>query len=197
MPDPVPDKELAAACARGDGEAWQRFLDRCGPTIVASVRRALGAGGAVAAADIEDCAAEVIAELLADEAALLRSFRGEARLTTWLWVIARRTAIAWRTRRARGPGSASEEALAAVRDRSEGPEDAAARRDAAAAVARAVAELPPRDREILRLFYDAGKSQAEISAAVGIPVAQVSTALFRAREKAARVLRKYPGLREP
>ncbi len=195
MPDPTPDKDLVARCARGEGDAWKEFLDRCGPAIASSVRQALGAGGPVSPADVEDCAAEVVAALLADGASLLRSFRGEARLTTWLWVIARRTAIAWRTRRARAPGSASEEALAEVRDRAEGPDAAAARRDAASAVARAVSELPPRDREILRLFYDGGKSQAEISAALGIPVAQVSTALFRAREKAARVLKRYPGLR--
>ena len=43
--------------------------------------------------------------------------------------------------------------------------------------------LPPRDREVLWLFYYGGLSMAEVAGVVGIPARQVKTRLYRARQR--------------
>lgn len=43
--------------------------------------------------------------------------------------------------------------------------------------------LPPRDREVLWLFYYGGLSMAEVAGVLGIPARQVKTGLYRARQR--------------
>ena len=191
--EPETDRALVAACLADAPGAWDRFVARCGGAIVAAVRRTIGTGAG--AADVEDAAAEVMAALVADGRTTLRAFRGEAKLTTFLRVVARRTALAWREGGARGPALASPEALALAPGLLAGPVEEAIRRDAAAAVARALTELLPRDREALHRFYALGQSGAEIGAALGLPESQITVLLHRARERARLVLARYPGLR--
>lgn len=43
--------------------------------------------------------------------------------------------------------------------------------------------MPARDREVLWLFYYADHSMADVAQALGIPLSQVKTRLYRARER--------------
>lgn len=171
-----------ADCLHDAPGAWERFVDHVGPSVVAAVRRVLGDGDRDAA---DDCAAEVMALCVARDRALLRSWRGDARLTTWLHVVARRVALAWRARAARAPVAGT---LPEAADRRPGPGEVAARVDAIARLRAALDELPARDREVLSRFYLQGQPGAEIGAALGIPARQVSVALHRARERARKLM---------
>jgi RNA polymerase sigma-70 factor (ECF subfamily) len=63
------------------------------------------------------------------------------------------------------------------------PEQAAEASEAAALLARAVAELPAQDRALLDLRYREGLSDAEVAEATGMPVNTVKTRIFRARAR--------------
>ncbi len=54
--------------------------------------------------------------------------------------------------------------------------------DEVAALRSAVAALPAESRELLHLFYDAGRSVAEIAEILDVPVGTVKSRLFTVRE---------------
>ncbi|HYN93224.1 MAG TPA: sigma-70 family RNA polymerase sigma factor, partial [Pilimelia sp.] len=75
-------------------------------------------------------------------------------------------------------------------------ERAAARLDAArgaAEVARAVAALPRRQRDVLLLYAVAELEYAQIAEALGVPLGTVQSALHRARTKVRAALTSTPG----
>lgn len=176
------DRALVAACLAGEPGAWPRLVDRCSGTTAGAVRRVLGASANQA--DVDDCCAAVMHALVADDRRLLRSYRGDAAVPTWLYVVARRTALAWKSRAARRATPVDPAELPMTVDRAEGPEWQAQRAEMVEQVRELLDDLPERDRVILRQFYLEGRRGPEIAAGLGIPVDQISTALHRAREKA-------------
>jgi len=64
------------------------------------------------------------------------------------------------------------------------------------ALGRALAQLKPREREILWLAYVEGSSHREIAQVVGVRAASIRLLLFRARQKIRKLLHR-PGLKIP
>ncbi|MDR1816709.1 MAG: sigma-70 family RNA polymerase sigma factor [Puniceicoccales bacterium] len=114
----------------------------------------------------------------------------------WLFRVCRSRAVDWWRRRreftvggspdAGGTAGAGDSApdsdfFERLPDDSAGtPADALVRDEAAAAVLRAVAQLPPRQRELVRLKFQAGFSYKEIAAATGLTVTNVGFILHTA-----------------
>jgi len=108
-----------------------------------------------------------------------RTFRGEARASTWIFGIAHRV-LATALRRRRPQTSLGDvEALPAQN----GPEEHAERTDVAARVRQAIASLPPEHREVVELTFDHGFSYPQIARILGIPLNTVKTRMFYARQK--------------
>jgi RNA polymerase sigma-70 factor (ECF subfamily) len=127
--------------------------------------------------DAEDAVQEVF---LAVHRALPR-FRGEARLTTWIWRIAIRAALRAKARRRASepldpelPGG--------------GGEDAMASRDEARRLAAAMARLPAEHRTVLSLFTIEGLGHRAIADILGIPEGTVWSRLHVARKRLAAEL---------
>ena len=57
---------------------------------------------------------------------------------------------------------------------------------------RAMAQLKPRERELLWLAYGQGSSHREIAACLGLRTGSVKLLLFRARRRLANILRRSP-----
>ena len=70
-----------------------------------------------------------------------------------------------------------------------GPEIAREQAEQAAAVRAAIAALPPRYRAVIELRHFQGLSYDSIAAALGLPVSDVKSHLFRARRQLAEVLK--------
>ena len=64
--------------------------------------------------------------------------------------------------------------------------------DSVATLGPALAQLRPRDRELLWLAYAEGYSHREIAEITGLASASIRLLLFRARRKVARLLREWP-----
>ena len=186
------ERELAAACARGDESAWLELIRRYDRTVV----RVLWHSGA--REDADDLRQETYARLLARDGATLKSFRADraGSLRAFLATIARSVAIDHgRSRRLRPPGAGGEEP-GALAHSGPGPDEELdrhrAREQLSAALEKAAAEgeHPGRDRDILRLHFEEGHTPTEIAAMeLGLSVRGVEALLRRTRERLAELLK--------
>jgi RNA polymerase sigma-70 factor (ECF subfamily) len=166
------------AAQRGDEAALTELVTLAYPLV----RRWTAAHGSDAA-DVDDTTQEVIVSVLKR----LRSFRGDASFTTWLYRVTRNAwldrAKARRRAERRGdlPGPKDEAALAAMSEAREGPSDTMERQDARERIERAFRALPPRQREVFDLADVQGFSAPEIARMLGVAPSSVRVSLLKAR----------------
>ena len=115
-------------------------------------------------------------------------FRGNAKVSTWIFGIAHHKAID--ALRRRKPESIELQTLAATGDAAAGPEELAIADDFRRALADAMAELTPEHRAVLELTFVNGCSQAEIAAIVDCPVNTVKTRVFYAKQQLRRIFER-------
>jgi RNA polymerase sigma-70 factor (ECF subfamily) len=141
--------------------------------------------------DVEDAVHEVF--LVVQRR--LPEWRGDAKLTTWLYEITLRV-VSDRRRRWRGPGwwarklggqrAAADELARAAHNQADAPPDALElleRREASAALYRLLDGIGEKYRTVIVLFELEGKSGEEIAALTGTSVANVWIRLHRGRQK--------------
>jgi RNA polymerase sigma-70 factor (ECF subfamily) len=161
-------------------------------TLVRSYRRrvfgvAYAIVGSRAAAD--DVAQEVFVKLWKS----LDRYDGRAQLSTWIYAITRNAAIS-ALRKQRPAGSLSDEAVLAEAEAHSAV--AAEARGDDAALWRAVATLPPAQRQAVILYYQDERPVEEVAAMLGTPVNTVKTHLHRARARLAAALGARAALAE-
>ncbi len=167
------EAELIGRCRAREPAALRQFVTQYQRMVFAFVGRALGPD-----APVDDLAQEVF--LRASQALDRFELRGPAKVSTWLLAIAAHVVADARKRR-RLRLVAPEQALL-VPDPST-PETEAQRRELAAALARAGAQLSEDQRDVFILAEFHGLSMAEIAQVVGAPENTVKQRLFRARDR--------------
>ena len=165
--------EVIEACRRGEREALRCFVRCYERRVYAYLSRTLGTRF-----PIEDLAQEVFVR--AYPAFTKFELEGKAKLSTWLLSIAHRVAVDAR-RRARTHSELFEPERYMSPQPS--PEEALNREQLMAAVAFAVAQLNPEQRDVFVLATFHELSIAEIAGVVGTFEATVKTRLFRAKAK--------------
>lgn len=126
-----------------------------------------------------DLAEDAVQETFVDVVGGIDAFRGEARLTTWIYRIAVRAAIRVASR-ARKRAAPLPDELATGSDE---PPDGLTQREGAARILAAVSRLPAPQRAVLALAALDDLPQTEIAAVLGIPVGTVYSRLHQARER--------------
>lgn len=163
------DDDLARAAAAGDGAAFASLLGHHYDRLFRLCVRLTGAR-----AEAEDLCQDICAALPSK----LRGFRGEARVTTWLWRVAvnaahdRRRRQASFARASEGWGGweiARQEAQVEERNRTEW-------------LLAAMARLPPDLRDTLALVLD-DLTHAEAGAILGVSEGTVSWRLSEAKKR--------------
>jgi RNA polymerase sigma-70 factor (ECF subfamily) len=178
------DKDLLQRCLAKQPGSWNDFVDRFLSLVYHVVQHTAYLRSAkLAPEDVEDIAAEVLVQVVADDYKLLRQFRGQANLSTYLTVIARRICVHELSRR-----QAVREAIRRgdVRAPAEPVEDSAAATkslESLEEVDRLLRKLKGPEREVVRLFYLEGRTYEEISTELNIPVNTIGSVLSRARKK--------------
>jgi len=170
------EAELAARAGGGDSAAFDELARRLWGRI--------GRYAAAAAAGDPELASRIAQESLVRLHAALPRFRGEASLGTFVYrVCAIAAADAFRRlareRRRLGPLPEEEE----LPSPEPGPEEAALRGEAAAALRRALGRLDEGERALVYLKEAEGLGVAELAESFGIPEGTVKSRLFRARAK--------------
>ncbi len=170
LPDDEQDKLLHAAFCAGDSTAFDRLVEKHQQPVRRLAWRLLGWRE-----DVDD----VVQDVFFAAFKRLRSFRGDASLSTWLSTIAinvcrsrqRREKLRlrwWRKVAAHAPASTATDSPMAQQETS-------------VRVQQAVRALPPRDREVIVLYYLEELSAKQIAAMLSTSVNAVDIRLHRAR----------------
>jgi RNA polymerase sigma-70 factor (ECF subfamily) len=141
----------------------------------------------VSGEDEEDLAAEFFLAIVNDDFAVLRRFRGESSLATYLTVVARRVVVRELLKRKSTSSltesaERNEEAAVAAHEQ---PEERISNQEE---VERLIQELNSTEAKIVRLYHLEGKSYQEISSELGIPENSIGPTLSRARAKMKQAL---------
>lgn len=117
----------------------------------------------------------------------LPQFRGDARITTWIWRITVNVCLT-RLEKKRLP----------IQSLDDDPPEIAAddtpltellRTDTREVLESAMTRIPPAQASALLMFYGEGMNYREIADVLGVPDGTVATLLFRGRERLRRILR--------
>ncbi len=178
------DRDLLRRCLNREPGSWNDFVDRFLSLIYHTIGYTAHARSVrVAPEDVEDIAAEVLLRVVADNFRVLREFRKESSLATYLTVIARRVCVHELARRQK-----VREAIKRGDTRLAEPEpdDAPAAQkgmESLEEVEKLLRRLRGQDREVVRLYYLEGRTYEEISTELDIPVNTIGALLSRARKK--------------
>jgi RNA polymerase sigma-70 factor (ECF subfamily) len=179
--DDIRPVALVWDCVAGSPGAWDAFVRRYAPLILAIARRSLRARGlSPAPDDLEDICENTFLALVKDDFALLRSYDDRFALSTFLGVVARTQAGRFARRRRVG---GSDVDVAELPSRVDDPAVAVEEGDLRAALRDTLDEMPERDRQILTLFYFSDRDYRAIAAELKISANSVGAALHRARER--------------
>jgi len=177
------DRNLLDRCLGRKPGAWEDFVDRFLGLVVHVINHsAMARSIRLAPEDREDVCAEVFLAIIKDDFAVLRHFRGQSSLATYLTVVARRVVVHELLRR-KAPARLTPAHAMAGAELPSADEDAEQRVSDRDEVAKLLEELEGREAEVVRLYHLEGKSYQEISSAIGMPENSVGPLLSRAREK--------------
>lgn len=173
------DRKLINHCLARRPRAWEDFVDRYMGLIVHVVNHTAGCRSIrISDEDRDDLTADVFLEIVKDDFAVLRRFRGQSSLATYLTVVARRVVVRQLMGRRQSTtlGSVAEETV-------DGNGHAEERISDREEVERLLGHLDGNDAAVVRMYHLEGKSYREISQTVGMPENSIGPVLSRARAK--------------
>ena len=172
------DRLLLQRCLDRAPRAWQDFVDRfLGLVVHVANHTAEARGRSLDQATRDDLAAEVFLLIVSNDFAVLRRFRRNCSLATYLTVISRRV-IARRLAATPRSGQVAPGGAEPVANNS-----APARMENREEVQKLLLRLDPQEASVVRLFHLEGKSYQEISQLVGLAENSIGPVLTRARAK--------------
>jgi len=166
-----------AAIARGNNPAFRILVERHQKLVIGTVARMLGTS------DAEDVAQQVFLNVWKSAP----RWRPDAKVTTWLMIIAKRLVFNESRRRSRArllpqserPGE--DQSLHDHPDSSPGPDQRILDHELHRAVEAAMASLGEKERMAVILRRHEGMPYEEIAVVLGVSVSAVKSLLFRAR----------------
>jgi RNA polymerase sigma-70 factor (ECF subfamily) len=190
------DRALLQRCLKHEVGAWNDFVDRFLGLIYHVVHHTAHVRSIpLVPEDVEDVVAEVLLQLVASDYAVLRHFRGQSSLATYLTVIARRSCIHELTRRGAVHEAHTRNNHRRAKVEREEPPKAQVGLESLEEVQKILRKLPAREREVVRLFYLEGRSYEEISSQLRLPVNSIGPILSRARRKLRKDVKTAPTAR--
>lgn len=179
------DRNLLSRCLARKPKAWEEFVDRFMGLVIHVINHSAQARSMrLNNEDREDLAGDVFLTLVKDDFAVLRHFRGESSLATYLTVVTRRVVV-HQLLKTKSPARLSDAPQPPSLDGSGGsPIERVQNRDE---VQRLLDELDGAEAEVVRMYHLEGKSYQEISSLVGMPENSIGPTLSRARQKMRRV----------
>lgn len=174
------DATLVARTLAGRGEAFGTLVERYERAVYNLCLRTLR--------DAEE-AKDASQEAFLKAFRAMRTFRPDAKFSTWIFSIAYHACCDRLNRRKRySDGELPERA-----DPGPGPDVVLERRDEAAELRAAIDALPEKYRAVITLYHLQGHQYEEIARVLDLPMGTVKTHLFRAKEQLRRQLAHLRG----
>lgn len=184
------DRILLDRCLQGAPRAWEDFVDRfLGLMIHVANHTAAGRGMRLEACDRDDLVADIFLSLLENRFSVLRRFRRQCSLATYLAVIARRVVLRRLVTDKRFleqsfqldyPHPAVSGRMESSMSReSDNPESRIDDRDH---VEQLLMRLDGPEADVVRMYHLEGRSYREISSATGMSENSIGPVLSRARQ---------------
>ncbi|HFB98781.1 MAG TPA: sigma-70 family RNA polymerase sigma factor [Bryobacterales bacterium] len=179
------DRQLLQRCLARKPGAWERFVDRFLGLVLHVVQHTAHARSIrLSKEDTDDLVADVFLTIIDDDFALLRRFRGESSLATYLTVIARRIVV--RELLKRQPSVPLGRVAPPAEPRGQAAEKRIEDREE---IERLLSHLKGLEADVVRMYHLEGRSYREISSRTGIPENSIGPTLSRARQKLRQVAR--------
>ena len=172
------DRRLLNRCVEGAPGAWEDFVDRfiALVTHVVSTTAELRLGH-VPDQTRDDVVAEVFLKLVDKDFAILRRFRGQSSLGTYLVVVVRRIAV----RRIAKLGRAAVAQLTTEPASTEGNGEMAV--ENSEEVHSLLSQMPAEEATAIRMYHLEDRSYRDIGMHIGIPENSVGPLLYKARTR--------------
>lgn len=171
------DRELIRRCLHHEAGAWNEFVDRYLGLVYHVINHTAHLRSyPIKADEAEDIAAAIMLQVIDNDYAIFRQFRGKASLSSYLTVIARRICVQELAKRAgikEMPGGGVEPAAKTENAPIESIEE----------VGKLLKKLPEKERTVVRMYYLEGLSYEEISEELDVSVNSIGAILTRARRK--------------
>jgi RNA polymerase sigma-70 factor (ECF subfamily) len=186
------DRNLLERCLARKPRGWEDFVNRFLALFYQVVDHTASLFNLeLSPSDRDDICAEILLRLVENDFAILRRFRGQASLASYLAVVGRRIAVKLLKERVEQkqreflgtPPTVGEDSwLQGVANRQQ--------------VEHLLSQLPQSESRALRLFYLEGKSYADIARELDISPNSVGPILARARDQLRRYLSVTTGRKE-
>ena len=171
------DRQLLQRCLDRAPRAWQDFVDRfLGLVVHVSNHTAEARGLSIDQSTRDDLVSDVFMVLVANDFSVLRRFRRNCSLATYLTVVSRRVIV-------RRLSSLQQQQGIPVSSIEQPIQDAAARIDDREEVQKLLLRLEPEEANVVRMYHLEGKSYREISKVGGMSENSIGPVLSRARDK--------------
>ena len=171
------DAELVAKSLSGSDKAFRTLVERYQPLVYSVVRGVLGDS---------DTAEDVVQEVFIKVFKGLHTYRGDAKLSTWMYRIARNEAV--NAGRRPTPQTTSVENVVLEAPAGEGPDEAFRKKAIRENLEQSLARLEDNYRLVLELRYMGEMSYAEIGDVMELPIGTVKTYIHRAKVELKRVM---------
>ena len=179
------DRSLIDRCLEREPGAWKEFVDRFAGIFSRVIQHCAHSRSiAVTPHDVDDLLADVFLALLANNCEILRRFRGDSTLNTYLTVISRRIVVHEMIRRRMAEELGHVKTHGDALERAHvGEGDAFTRVENRELVQRMLDGLSETEASVVRLFHLEGRTYHEIALGLGISENSIGSILTRAREK--------------
>ena len=173
--EPVNERELVERCRRGDEGAFQELIDRYKNLVFALIARTV-----LDRSRAEDLAQDVFLRIHRG----LPYFRGEARLSTWIYRIVSNV-CAHDQGQPRAAASLDDERTRVRPTAADRRFDDLELRDR---LEKAIARLPPHYRLLIAGHYLDGVQYEDLAEALQLPLGTIKTQIYRAKQQLRRLL---------
>lgn len=173
------DRNLVERCLAKKPRSWEDFVDRFMGLVIHVINHTAHCRSILLSGpDRDDLIADVLLAIIDNDFAVLRQFRGNSSLATYLTVISRRVVV----KRLMSRNQATP--LGALASEPADQNGAAEQRiDDREQVDRMLQSLGGAEAQIVRMYHLEGKTYQEISRATGMPTNSVGPTLSRIRTK--------------
>lgn len=178
MPLTNQDRDLIRRCLHHEAGSWNEFVDRYLGLVFHIINHTAHLRSyPIRPDEAEDIAATVLLQVIDNDYAVFRQFRGKSSLSSYLTVIARRICVQELARRA----GIKEKPIKSAAEPAAKPDGAPI--ESADEVGKYLKKLPEKERTVVRMYYLEGLTYEEISDELDVPVNSIGAILTRARRK--------------